>query len=84
VILLKTANATATEDIEPFLDIGRTFVSDYDYELHNKLSLASEYFRVDENLFWHHSFLAVSPAHYESYIVASDPTIRILPLILTI
>jgi len=71
--LLQVAHEVANEDVEPFFQACRDFVSGYDAALHKRLDDTTIWREVDDALFWHHSFEAAAPEAYTAYRAAVLP-----------
>jgi hypothetical protein len=71
--LLHVAHEVANEDVEPFFQSCRDFVSGYDATLHKRLDDTTIWREVNDGLFWHHSFEAAAPEAYAAYQAASLP-----------
>lgn len=65
--LLDIAQDVANKEVEPFFESCRKFVADYDENLHKRLDNTTIWREVDDALFWHHSFEAVSPQDYLAF-----------------
>ena len=72
--LLQIAGDVATKDVEPFLDEVRTFVDDYDHDIHQNLEETTPFMEIDQGLFWHHNFLAASKTDYEKLLAKAKGT----------
>jgi len=71
--LLDLAREVATEEVEPFFQECRDFVASYDWELHQRLDETTIWREVEDSLFWHHSFEAVSPEVYAAFLSSTLP-----------
>lgn len=71
--LLELARTVATEEVEPFFQSCREFVSGYDQALHKRLDDTTVWREVDDGLFWHHSFEVAAPDAYAAYRAAALP-----------
>lgn len=71
--LLRLANEVATKDVEPFFQECRDFVANYDWELHQRLDETTIWREVEDGLFWHHSFEAVTPEEYATFLSSVLP-----------
>merc|ERR1719282_423273 len=65
--LLEVANSVANEEVEPYFERCREFISGYDEELHKRLDGTTIWREVEDGLFWHHSFEAAAPELYAKY-----------------
>lgn len=72
--LLDLAGKVASEQVEPFFEECRNFVSTYDWELHQRLDETTIWREVEDSLFWHHSFEAVSPKAYSTFLDSALPS----------
>lgn len=71
--LLALANTVATQDVEPFFQECRNFVSGYDEAFHKRLDETTIWREVEDGLFWHHSFEVAAPEAYLAFRRASLP-----------
>lgn len=68
--LLNVARRCAEEDFEPFVDMARELVSDYDMPMHMALEETSPLYEVDEALFWRANFDVAAPAEFQHFLTA--------------
>ncbi|CAE7224562.1 unnamed protein product, partial [Symbiodinium necroappetens] len=62
--LLALASEVAQQDVEPFFQECRDFVSSYNEALHRRLDDTTVWREVEDGLFWHHSFEVVADEAY--------------------
>mmetsp|Transcript_59225 Transcript_59225/g.138671 ORF Transcript_59225/g.138671 Transcript_59225/m.138671 type:complete len:267 (-) Transcript_59225:70-870(-) len=62
--LLALASEVAQQDVEPFFQECRDFVSSYNEALHRRLDDTTIWREVEDGLFWHHSFEVVADEAY--------------------
>ena len=70
--LLRLIEETAQHTVEPFLDQVRSFIDDYDPQIHQALEETTVYETIDKRLFWHHNFLVSAPEIYAKFLESYD------------